>query len=201
MVYFPTFVYSIDTTTNCHLSYEPLGCSAPLSTLHYVQPRCAPSLYPSEVSPSTCLATLAPAPVLVKDDDASFVDAPPTPLQDSLSGLPSISHPAVSPPGGLSLDISSLADQLRALADTVHSMSSPCLDSDIPPATPLPPSLSDDAAPRLLSMMPHDSILKLLHHEGSQLPSICPCDTANNSDTKMHWTAKEIHRIMGCCKF
>jgi hypothetical protein len=49
--------------------------------------------------------------------------------------------------------------------------------------------------------MPHDSILKLLHHEGSQLPSIRPCDTAHNSDTKMHWTAKEIHRIMGCCKF
>ncbi len=50
-------------------------------------------------------------------------------------------------------------------------------------------------------MMPHDSIVKLLHHKNSNLPSICPCDTANNSDTKTHWTAEELHRIMGCCKF
>jgi hypothetical protein len=27
-------VLSVDTSTNCHRSYEPLGKSAPLSTLH-----------------------------------------------------------------------------------------------------------------------------------------------------------------------
>jgi hypothetical protein len=47
LVYFPTFVLSVDTSMDCHLSYEPLGHSAPLSTLHYVQPRCALTLYPS----------------------------------------------------------------------------------------------------------------------------------------------------------
>jgi hypothetical protein len=40
-----------------------------------------------------------------------------------------------------------------------------------------------------------------MHHEGVNLPSICPCDTANESDTKTHWTSEELHRIMGCCKF
>ncbi len=75
LVYFPTFVLSVDTRTNCHLSYEPLGCSAPLSTLHCVQPQCAPTLYPSEVSPSTCNAMPVSAPVLVADNDSSFVDA------------------------------------------------------------------------------------------------------------------------------
>jgi hypothetical protein len=38
MVYFPTFVLSVDTFFDCHLSYEPLGRSAPLDTLHYIQP-------------------------------------------------------------------------------------------------------------------------------------------------------------------
>jgi hypothetical protein len=48
LVYFPQFVLSVDTSSNCHLSSESLGQAAPLNTLHYVQPRCPPSLYPSE---------------------------------------------------------------------------------------------------------------------------------------------------------
>jgi hypothetical protein len=127
-----------------------------------------------------------------------------------LSTAPSI----ISPPGGSSLDISSLATQLRALVDSVHSMTSPPLVSSILPSTPLapsqpvpvasssPPSSPVDAILRvtLLSTIPHDSILKLLPHADSPLPSICPCDTANNLDTKMHWTAEELYCIMGCQK-
>jgi hypothetical protein len=206
LVYFPTFVLSVDTSTNCHLSYEPIGCSAPLSTLHYVQPQCDPTLYPSEVSPSTCNTTPVPAPVLVADDDSSFVDAQPAPLCNNMMSILSTAPSIVSPPGGSSLDISSLATQLRALADSVHSMTSPPLVSSILPSTPLapsqpvpaasssPPSSPDDAISRvtLLSTMPHDSIIKLLHHADSPLPSIRPCDTANNLDTKMHWTAEEL---------
>jgi hypothetical protein len=51
LVYFPSFALSVDTSSDCTLSYEPLGRLAPLSTLHYVQPRSAPELYPSELSP------------------------------------------------------------------------------------------------------------------------------------------------------
>jgi hypothetical protein len=40
-----------------------------------------------------------------------------------------------------------------------------------------------------------------MHHEGVDLPSIHPCDTANRTDTKTHWTSEELHRIMGCRKF
>jgi hypothetical protein len=58
LVYFPTLVLLVNTSTDCHLSYKPLGRSVPLSTLHYVQPRCATNLYPSEVSPSTCMVLL-----------------------------------------------------------------------------------------------------------------------------------------------
>jgi hypothetical protein len=122
LVNFPTFVLSVDTSTDCYLSYEPLGCSAPLSTLYYVQPRCALTLYPSEVSPSTCNAMPVPAPVLVADDDSSFVDAQPPPLHDNMTSILSTAPSIVSPPGGSSLDISLLATQLWALADSVHSM-------------------------------------------------------------------------------
>ena len=38
LIYFPTYVLSVDTAMDCHLSFDPLGHSAPLNTLHYVQP-------------------------------------------------------------------------------------------------------------------------------------------------------------------
>jgi hypothetical protein len=39
-VYFPGMVLTVDTTSDCHLSYEPLGKTVALSSLHYVQPWC-----------------------------------------------------------------------------------------------------------------------------------------------------------------
>jgi hypothetical protein len=53
LIYFPTFILSVDTTSDCHLSYEPLGWTVPLCSLHYIQPWCPPDLYPLEVYPST----------------------------------------------------------------------------------------------------------------------------------------------------
>ncbi len=49
--------------------------------------------------------------------------------------------------------------------------------------------------------MTSDKIAALLHHEGSSFPSVRPCDTANGSDTKTHWSSEELHCIMGCRKF
>jgi hypothetical protein len=53
-VYFPGVVLTVDTSSDCHLAYEPLGKTAPLSLLHYVQPQCPPVVYPPD-----CLAFLA----------------------------------------------------------------------------------------------------------------------------------------------
>jgi hypothetical protein len=50
LVYFPTFVLAVDTSKDCHLVFESLGRLASLNSLHYVQPRCIPSLYPLEHS-------------------------------------------------------------------------------------------------------------------------------------------------------
>jgi hypothetical protein len=49
-VYFPGVVLTVDTSSDCLLSYESLGKSASLSSLHYVQPRCLPVVYPTERS-------------------------------------------------------------------------------------------------------------------------------------------------------
>jgi len=56
-------------------------------------------------------------------------------------------------------------------------------------------------SPTLLSALPPEKIVELFHHLGSPLPAVRPFDTANASNTKTHWSAEEIHRIMGCHKF
>ncbi len=81
----------------------------------------------------------------------------------------------------------------------------PPLDSFPPLVLPLLPShLTPVTAPKppvLLSTMSPDEVAWLLHHPNTPLLDVCPCDSANASDTKVHWTSEEIHRIMGCRKF
>ncbi len=80
------------------------------------------------------------------------------------------------------------------------SPSSP-LESDttsFPPSQPSSdPHLSPDS-PTLLLTLSQDDITRLIHHEGSSFPPICPCDWANGSNTKTHWTSKELHCALGC---
>ncbi len=101
-MYFPGVVLSVDMSTNRHLSYEPLGKSAPLLSLHYVQPWCPPVLYPAESSAFRARAGAKPLPelhllgnpVLIEDNGliaqvACDVnnDSPP-PIDDTESELP-----------------------------------------------------------------------------------------------------------------
>jgi hypothetical protein len=67
------------------------------------------------------------------------------------------------------------------------------------PASDVPSTASD--SPLLLSTMSQEDVLWLIHHEGAVLPSVCPCDTANSSNKKTHWSAEELHCAMGCRKF
>jgi hypothetical protein len=140
---------------------------APLYTLHYVQPRSAPQLYPSELSPSS--NTVSKSPVLIEDDQ----------LVSNFS------------PADCRLDRPQMA-------------TSP-LDSLLPLVLPLLPSHSTPVTtpkpPVLLFTMSPEEVARLLHHPNTLLPDIRPCNTANASDTKVHWTSEEIHRIMGCWKF
>jgi hypothetical protein len=38
-VFFPSFIIEVDTSTDCHLLYEPIGRAACLADLDYVQPK------------------------------------------------------------------------------------------------------------------------------------------------------------------
>jgi hypothetical protein len=77
LVYFPSFVLSVDTAVDSHLSFAPLGRLAPLDTLHYVQPRCPPVIYPSESSPAVSNATPSLLPPAVIEDDATAISLLP----------------------------------------------------------------------------------------------------------------------------
>jgi hypothetical protein len=74
-----------------------------------------------------------------------------------------------------------------------------------PSSIPLPLPSSDfllpPDSPTLLPTLSRDDITRLVHHAGSSLPPVCPCDRANGLDTKTHWTAEELHRALGCRHF
>ncbi len=42
-VFFPTYIIEVDTATDCHLQYQPLGRSIGLNDLDYIQPTRTPS--------------------------------------------------------------------------------------------------------------------------------------------------------------
>jgi hypothetical protein len=87
--------------------------------------------------------------------------------------------------------------RLSHLLTRPHSTCLPCLNPSpglLVSPYPAPPH---HMAPVLLSTITCDEILKLLHHS----PAVCPCDTPNNSDTKTHWSAEEIHWALGCQNF
>ncbi len=90
LVYFPTFILLVDTSVNCHLSYKPLGTSAPLNTFHYLQPRCPPTLYPSKFAPSLSTGTPSlPSPALIEDNEDTVLPVVDPALPDP-SAPPSV---------------------------------------------------------------------------------------------------------------
>jgi hypothetical protein len=150
-VYFPAFVLEVNSDTDSHLTYSPLGSSVTLSSLAYAQPKPPVLAHASSLSTPPMGPTSTTLHVIPKD----VVDSPTS------------TRPAV-------------------------------------PSLPLPrPSSPNDSTPkvRLLSTMTRDEITQHLHTPDAVLPAIRPCDTPNGSDTKMHWSAEELHRITGCRKF
>jgi hypothetical protein len=222
-VYFLSFDLSVNMSSDCHLTFKSLGTSTPLATLHYVQPQCPATLYPLETLTSSLASTLHPA--IIKDDEAVIVadisvgvasDAHPSgPLTVSSDMTPA--SPTTTPPTSLTttpaMDIGKISGRLDSLTHMVARLlpSQPDRDSANPPTSDVTDQGSDDPAsnvpsttsdsPWLLSTMSRDDVFWLIHHEGTVLPPVCPCDTANSSKKKTHWSAKELHRAMGCRKF
>ncbi len=197
-VYFPGVVLSVDTSTNCHLSYKPVGKLAPLSTLHYVQPRCPPTIYQDEGS-AFWIKTDSSDPVFIEDDCAMVVGMnPPAPVVIEPTPTLPLFHSIVPKCGPLPKvppfsadDIATITQHLKLLLDRLSGIAaSSSLDSS--------PQHSRPVAPKLLSSLSSDKVVRLVHHPGSSPPPVCPCDRSNSSDTKTHWTLEELHRALGC---
>jgi hypothetical protein len=118
-------------------------------------------------------------PALIEDDPL-VVDSDP-PVGQSV--------PLPAPP---SVDLSHITStsQLQSIVVLV-----------LPSSVASSPLAAPPKIPVLLSTMSSDEVACLLHHPNISLPDIRPCNTANASDTKTHWSSEEIHRIMGCQKF
>jgi hypothetical protein len=56
-------------------------------------------------------------------------------------------------------------------------------------------------APKLLSSLSPEEVVRLVHRPGFSPPPVRPCDRSNGSDTKTHWTSEELHRALGCRRF
>ncbi|KAL7525339.1 hypothetical protein ACHAWF_001311, partial [Thalassiosira exigua] len=208
-VYFPGFVLEVDTSSDCLLSYCPIGRAARLPDLDYVQPK---PLVESQPSSAASSATSSPA--------ASAQPPAVSQSQDATSA------PDQSDGGSVDDDLDDLVGEFREFAR--HSPkagprpSSPTCVGDVIPelgdfATSLrdlpreelirrlyihehQPSPSGEGkakkSVRFLSTMSAEEIRQHLHHEGTTPPD--PCDTSNGSDTKSHWTSEELHPALGC---
>jgi hypothetical protein len=208
-VYFPTFILSVDMSSDCHLTYKSLSTLAPLLTFYYIQPRYATNLYPSETLATSSMST--PHPVVIEDEDAVLVAGissgndsailPPAHLTVSPTPLP-MASPTTPPP---TVDLGRISVWLKSLTCLVQRLlpSTP-VEELVAPATPvlqqvndliapaLPVSFEDLPSPKLLSTLSHVDVILLLHHKGTVLPSVCPYNTANSSNKKTHWSAKEL---------
>jgi hypothetical protein len=201
LIYFPTFILLVDTALDCHLSLNLLSYSAPLDTLHYNQPQCPPTTYLSKVSPALSAATPSLAsPAAVEDDDnVPHLCMVVLPIQAS------------STPSNV-LFMAALSTHFKDLVDAVHCLTLP---PQQPPQSSLtllpsnpdvkepsdPPDTANKPVTHLLSNMTSKEIAHLLHRPGTFFPSVWPCNTANASNTKTHWSAEELHCIMSCRKF
>jgi hypothetical protein len=104
----------------------------------------------------------------------------------------------------LAMDLSTVSKQLLSLSEAIASLkaqegpavSTPGCKSSCPVMYDSSHSLTF-----LASTMSRDEVMSLLHLDGSSLPPVHPCNMANACDTKMHWSAEELHRIIGCCIF
>jgi hypothetical protein len=201
LVYFPAFVLLVNTSKDCHLAYKSLERSVPLETIHYIQPCFAPSLYPSEIASHLAAKSQA----YIEDDSSRLGDSDaiilsyPQPKCISPTRLPSPMSVAAPPSTGApSADLESVLAQLFSLVDAVSAFT-----TLVSPTSPTNNATThgSHSFPILASTMIRDEIILLLHHNILSLLSVCPCNTANATDTKTHWATKELHCIMGCHKF
>jgi hypothetical protein len=151
--------------------------------------------------------TANPGSILIEDNGIVLVNIVST--HDDLFVIltEKLPHPSLSPtilPSMIPpLKITYISDQLQSVAWAVQGMLPPSLA--VPPtnSAPLATSVPSNviSLPKLLSTMSCDEVIQHIHHDGVALPSGCPCDIANTSESKTHWSAKELYWAIGCRNF
>ncbi len=173
LVYLPTFVISVNTAVDCHLSFDPFSHSAPLTTLHYGQPRCPSSTYPSKVSPTLSVATPSQtSPAVVDNDNNNFPH-----LHMAVPPIQSSSMPSKE------INMGALSTYLKDLAYAVHHLTLLPQQLHQSSSTPLPsnpdvkkPSDTSTTANKpvtcFLSTITSEEIACHLHHPGTSFPLV-----------------------------
>jgi hypothetical protein len=199
-VFFPSFIVEVNTDTNCHLFYKPIGHSAPISKLDYVQ-----LVQAHSPSASTTAETMPPAPAVVKDEHynnnimptyaAYWPKSPPAPA------TPTFDVSLIPPPAFLAhLQDFDCNELIRRIYSLKHA-SVPMPDAQDDNSTTPADVTNARSAPKELECMSKDKIQTYLHHPESCFPPICPCNIPNVSDSKTAFTPEELHRLTGCCRF
>ena len=183
-IFFPFFIVEVDTATNCHLSYAPIGRAATMSSLDYVQPIHARN------SAFATASTPPPAPVVIEADDNDVPpDALPTYVSYWLKKPPAPPAPPVVlpviPPPTYSIRLKDLTrEELIQCLYSVKHAHCPANGNDFPAQrSPLVK----------LECMSDEEIIATLHQPHSRLPPVRPCDTHNALETKQAYTPEELH--------
>jgi hypothetical protein len=189
-VFFPTSIVKVHTATDCYLHYSPVGQSAGLPDVNYVQPMpCCNAL-------ASTTSVMSPPPVTIKPDNntnpnnvsyaSHYSKQPPSPVPPAINLTAAISPRQFT---------KHLWDMNKA---DLHNLlcTDPAADT-----RPTPVDSQKCNAPKPLLSINETSIRELLHQPGLPSPPIRPCDTPNPLDTKSHWMAEELHRITGCRRF
>jgi hypothetical protein len=125
--------------------------------------------------------------VLIEDDCKMVVKMnPPAPVVIEPTPMLPLFHSIVPKHGPLpkvhpfSADnIATITQHLKLLLDWLSGTA----------ASPSPNSSPQDSgpvAPKLLSSLSPNEVIRLVHRPGSSSPPVCPCNWSNGSDTKTH---------------
>ncbi len=187
--FFPTFILEVDTATDCHLHYAPIGRGARLPDLDYVQPKLAPK----PLVPANAVTTqLAPAPATIepdKDSDAQLSFTSHWPKRPPLPWHPPLDM-SLLPPSPYTQSLKDL--NREELIQRLYMLESHHYQ---------PHRHTKGTLTAPLECMSAEAIVSTLHHLVTSPPAIRPCDTPNALDTKYHFTAEELHRLTGYCRF
>ncbi len=191
-IFFPSFIVEVNTDTDCHLTFKPIGRLASIPKLDYVQPIQAPS-----PSASTTIATTPSAPAVVKDKDDNNnvmpMYAAHWPKRPLAPPTPPFNMSLIQPPAFSThlqdLDCNDLIQHIYSLEHAAISTPDSHDDNSTPPAD----ATKVQSAPKELNCMSENEIQAYLHYPESCFPPIRPCNTPNASDSKTVFTPEELH--------